>query len=29
MEKIAIVGLSCLFPDATTPQEYWQNLVAQ
>ena len=29
MEKIAIVGLSCLFPDATTPQQYWQNLVAQ
>ncbi len=29
MEKIAIVGLSCLFPDAATPQEYWQNLLEQ
>jgi len=29
MEKIAIVGLSCLFPEAETPEQYWQNLVAQ
>ena len=29
MEKIAIVGLSCLFPDAETPQEYWRNLIEQ
>ncbi|NET72597.1 MAG: polyketide synthase [Sphaerospermopsis sp. SIO1G2] len=26
MEKIAIIGLSCLFPDAKNPQEFWQNL---
>ncbi|OED36247.1 hypothetical protein AB833_26785 [Chromatiales bacterium (ex Bugula neritina AB1)] len=24
---IAIVGMSCRFPDATTPQQYWQNLI--
>ncbi|VAW38157.1 Enoyl-[acyl-carrier-protein] reductase [FMN], inferred for PFA pathway [hydrothermal vent metagenome] len=29
MEKLAIVGLSCLFPDAETPAQYWQNLLAQ
>lgn len=29
MEPIAIVGLSCLFPGAETPEQYWQNLVAQ
>ncbi len=29
MEKIAIIGLSCLFPDAETPEQYWQNLLAQ
>ncbi len=29
MEKIAIIGISCLFPDAETPEEYWQNLLAQ
>ncbi|MBG1267072.1 PfaB family protein [Nostoc sp. WHI] len=29
MEKIAIIGLSCLFPDAKNPEEYWQNLVSQ
>jgi PfaB family protein len=28
MEKIAIVGLSCLFPDAQTPEQFWQNLIA-
>lgn len=27
MNKIAIIGISCLFPGATTPAEYWQNLV--
>ncbi|MBD2385092.1 polyketide synthase [Cylindrospermum sp. FACHB-282] len=26
MEKIAIIGLSCLFPDANNPEEFWQNL---
>src|SRR5688572_22267976 len=26
-EKIAIIGLSCLFPGATTPDEYWHNLI--
>ncbi|MBN3880768.1 PfaB family protein [Nostoc sp. JL23] len=29
MEKIAIIGLSCLFPDAKNPEEFWQNIVAQ
>ena len=27
MEKIAIIGFSCLFPDANNPQEFWQNLI--
>ena len=27
MNKIAIIGLSCLFPDAQTPEQYWQNLL--
>jgi PfaB family protein len=27
MEKIAIVGLSCLFPGAHTPEQFWQNLI--
>ena len=27
MEKIAIIGISCLFPDAQTPGEFWQNLL--
>ncbi|MBD2663050.1 beta-ketoacyl synthase [Richelia sinica FACHB-800] len=26
MEKIAIIGLSCLFPDANNPEEFWHNL---
>jgi PfaB family protein len=29
MEKIAVVGLSCLFPGAQTPEEFWQNLIDQ
>jgi PfaB family protein len=29
MESIAIVGLSCLFPGAQTPEQYWQNLIEQ
>ncbi|GAA6619326.1 PfaB family protein [Scytonema sp. NUACC26] len=29
MEKIAIVGFSCLFPDAKNPEEFWQNLIQQ
>lgn len=29
MEKIAIIGLSCLFPDANNPEQFWQNLSAQ
>jgi len=28
MNKIAIIGSSCLFPGAETPEEYWQNLLA-
>ncbi|MBD2729717.1 beta-ketoacyl synthase [Nostoc sp. FACHB-892] len=27
MEKIAIIGLSCLFPDAKNPDEFWQNII--
>lgn len=27
MEKIAIIGLSCLFPDAKTPEDFWRNLL--
>ncbi len=26
-EKIAIVGLSCLFPGANNPAEFWRNLI--
>ncbi len=29
MDKIAIIGFSCLFPDAKNPDEFWQNLIAQ
>jgi len=29
MEKIAIIGLSCLLPGAETPEQYWQNLIDQ
>ncbi|WP_218080751.1 PfaB family protein [Anthocerotibacter panamensis] len=29
MEKIAIIGTSCLFPDAKNPEEFWQNLLDQ
>ncbi|MBD2360285.1 polyketide synthase [Anabaena minutissima FACHB-250] len=29
MEKIAIIGLSCLFPDANNPDQFWQNLNEQ
>ena len=28
MEKIAIIGVSCLFPGAQTTDQYWQNLLA-
>jgi PfaB family protein len=26
-EKIAIIGMSCLFPGAATPDAFWQNLI--
>nr|WP_174763846.1 polyketide synthase [Anabaena sp. UHCC 0253] len=29
VEKIAIIGLSCLFPDANNPEEFWQNLTEE
>ncbi|GGY14846.1 hotdog fold thioesterase [Paludibacterium paludis] len=29
MDDIAIIGLSCLFPGAETPDEYWRNLMAR
>ncbi|MGW7091045.1 type I polyketide synthase [Streptomyces sp. NPDC054874] len=28
MSRIAIVGVSCSYPDATTPHELWENAVA-
>jgi PfaB family protein len=28
MEKIAVIGLSCLFPDAPTPDQFWENLIS-
>ncbi len=28
-EKIAVIGTSCLFPGAKTPEEFWQNLIEQ
>lgn len=27
-DAIAIIGMSCTFPDARDPQEYWDNIVA-
>ena len=27
MEKIAVIGISCLFPGAKTSGQYWQNLL--
>ncbi|MGB7440474.1 MAG: beta-ketoacyl synthase N-terminal-like domain-containing protein [Coleofasciculaceae cyanobacterium] len=27
MDKIAIIGLACLFPDAQNPEEFWHNLM--
>lgn len=27
MEKIAIIGISCLFPGAETPDQFWNNLI--
>lgn len=29
MKKIAIIGLSCLFPDANNPEQFWQNLTTE
>ncbi|MEO1376449.1 MAG: PfaB family protein [Cyanobacteria bacterium J06635_10] len=29
MEKIAIIGFSCLFPDAKNASEFWHNLIEQ
>ncbi len=26
---IAIVGLACRYPDAASPEELWQNVLAQ
>jgi enediyne polyketide synthase len=28
MTKIAVVGMACRYPDATTPGELWENIVA-
>ena len=29
MQKIAIIGTACLFPEAETPQAYWKNLLSK
>ncbi len=29
MDAVAIIGMGCLFPGAETPEQYWQNLLAQ
>ena len=26
MQPIAVIGLSCLFPEANTPAKFWENL---
>ncbi|HQF55201.1 MAG TPA: beta-ketoacyl synthase N-terminal-like domain-containing protein, partial [Fibrobacteria bacterium] len=28
-DKIAIVGMGCVFPDAANPDEFWQNILAK
>ena len=27
MQPIAVIGLSCLFPEADTPKKFWENLL--
>ncbi|MGB8956712.1 MAG: polyketide synthase, partial [Tumebacillaceae bacterium] len=27
-QEIAIIGMACRFPDANSPEQYWQNLIA-
>ena len=27
MQPIAVIGLSCLFPEADTPKQFWENLL--
>jgi len=29
MNAIAIVGMACVYPDARSPGELWQNVLAQ
>ena len=29
MQPIAVIGLSCLFPEANTPAQYWENLLQE
>jgi PfaB family protein len=29
MERIAVIGMSCLFPGAQTPEAFWKNLLEQ
>ena len=29
MQSIAIVGMACRYPDARSPQELWENALAQ
>ena len=29
MQPIAVIGLSCLYPEAKTPEDYWKNLLQE
>jgi len=29
MQPIAVIGLSCLFPEAKNPEDYWKNLLQE
>ena len=29
MNEIAIIGMGCLFPEAETPEQFWENLLAK
>src|SRR5438876_2061525 len=29
MSNIAIIGIGCRYPDADTPKEFWENILAQ
>ena len=29
MQPIAVIGVSCLFPEANTPEDFWKNLLQE